>query len=82
MGELAPLEQPGRDDILEFYRALTSEQVMEGIARAVRASDFEAALTMLEVLAGKDPGQAEIICGAIAAVLSAGGETEDDSDDA
>ena len=54
MSEPAPSEHPGwdvRDDITAFYRALTAGQVTEGIANAIKAHDFKAAITLLKVLA-------------------------------
>ncbi len=78
MGRPDSSEQPGwdvRDDITAFYRALTAEQVMEGIANAIKARDFEAAVTLLKVLAVKDPHQAEVVYGSMMAVLDAGGES-------
>jgi len=74
----APSEQPrrdARDDIAAFYRALTPEQVMEGIANAVKARDFEAVITLLKVLAIKDPRQAEVVYESMLAVLSNGRES-------
>ena len=67
-----PSEQPGwdvRDDITAFYRALSPEQVMDGIAKAVKAHDFEAVNALLRVLAVKDPHQAELVYGSMLAVL-------------
>jgi hypothetical protein len=66
------------DDITEFYRPLTAEHVMGGIAKAVKAHDFEAAITLLRLLAVKDPHQAERVYEAIAAVLAGGGEDSSD----
>ena len=74
MAESAPSEQPGwdiRDDIAAFYRALSPEQVMTGIANAIKARDFEAVIALLKVLAIKDPHQAEIVYTAMLAVLDA-----------
>ena len=67
-----PQDQPGwavRDDLVAFYRALTPEQVMEGIAKAVSAHDFEAVIALLKVLAVKDPRQAEVVYRSMLAVL-------------
>ena len=78
MAEANPAEQPGwdvRDDITAFYRALSPEQVIEGIAKAVKAHDFEAVITLLKVLAVKDPHQAEVVYGSMLAVLSADGKS-------
>jgi hypothetical protein len=72
MADWAPSEQPGwdvSDDIVAFYRALSSEQVMEGIAKAIKAHDFEVVVTLLKVLAVKDPHQAELVYGSMMAVL-------------
>ena len=68
-----PSEQPGsdvRDDITAFYRALTAEQVVEGIAKAVKAHDFEAVNVLLRVLAVKDPHQAEVVYESMLAMLA------------
>ncbi len=48
----------------------TSEQLMEGIARALKARDFPAAVALLHVLAVVDPASAETICEAIEALAS------------
>ena len=72
MADLEPSEQPGSDvcdDIVAFYRALTPEQVMAGIAKAIQAHDFEAVITLLKVLAVKDPRQAEVVYESMMAVL-------------
>ena len=77
MSEPAPSEHPGwdvRDDITAFYRALTSGQVTEGIANAIKAHDFEAAITLLKVLAVKDPRQAEVVYGSMIAMLDSSGD--------
>lgn len=66
------------DDITEFYRLLTPEQVMGGIAKALKAHDFEAVITLLRVLAVKDPHQAGIVYEAMAAVLAGGEDGDDD----
>ena len=68
-----PSEQPGwdvRDDITAFYRALSPEQVMDGIAKAVKAHDFEAVNVLLRVLAVKDPHQAEVVYESMLAMLA------------
>lgn len=39
----------------------TAEQLMDGIARALKAHDFEAAVALLHALAVVDPASAEII---------------------
>ena len=68
----APSEQPGRDardDIAAFYRALTPEQVMEGIANAVKARDFEAVPHLITLLAFKDPHQAQLVYDGITLML-------------
>ena len=78
MSEPLPSDQPGwdaRDDITAFYRALSSEEVMAGIANAIEARDFEAVITLLKVLAVKDPRQAEVVYGSMMAVLSIGGKS-------
>jgi hypothetical protein len=51
---------------------------MGGIAKALKAHDFEAVITLLRVLAVKDPHQAGIVYEAMAAVLAGGEDGDDD----
>ncbi len=51
----------------------TAEQLMDGIARALKALDFEAAVALLRVLAVVDPASAETICQAIEALPAVAG---------
>ncbi len=46
----------------------TPEQLMEGMARALKAQDFEAAVALLRILAVVDPRSAETICETIEAL--------------
>ena len=46
----------------------TPEQFMDGIARALKARDFPAAVALLRALAVVDPASAEVICEEIEAL--------------
>ena len=46
----------------------TAEQLMDGIARALKAQDFEAVVALLHALAVVDPASAETICETIEAL--------------
>ena len=49
------------DDIARQLAALTPDQVMAGIARAIEARDWRAVEGLLAILAVKDPGQAQLV---------------------
>lgn len=53
-------------------REWTPDQLMECIALAVRARDFEAVPHLITLLAFKDPAAAELVHESILAVLSIG----------
>jgi hypothetical protein len=54
---------------IDETRNLSPEQIMGGIAKAVKAHDFEAVNSLLRLLAVKDPEQAEVVYKAMLAVL-------------
>ena len=65
-------EAPDRgEDAVAFFRSLTPDQVTAGIARAIKAHDFEAVVVLLKVLAVKDPHKASVLYGSMMAVLEA-----------
>lgn len=49
------------DDIARRLAALTPDQVMAGIGRAIEARDWEAVEGLLKILAVKDPWQAQMV---------------------
>ena len=53
---------------------LTAAQITEGIAAAIRAHDFEAAISLLRLLAAKDPHGAGVVYESMLAVLDTGGK--------
>jgi len=51
----------------------TAEQITAGIAEAVKARDFPAVVSLLKMLALKDPAQAEVVYQSMLAVLEGTG---------
>ena len=47
----------------------TPAQIEEGIANALKARDFPAVVSLLKMLACRDPYRAEVVYGAMTAVL-------------
>ena len=47
----------------------TATQIEEGIAEALKARDFPAVVSLLKMLACRDPYRAEVVYGAMTAVL-------------
>jgi len=47
----------------------TAEQITAGIAEAVKARDFPAVVSLLKMLAVRDPRQAEVVYESMLAVL-------------
>ena len=47
----------------------TTDQITAGIAEAIKAKDFPAVVSLLKMLALKDPHQAEVVYESMLAVL-------------
>ena len=50
----------------------TAEQITQGIAEAIKARDFPAVVSLLKMLAVRDPRQAEVVYESMMAGLDAG----------
>jgi cytochrome c553 len=67
-------DQPGsdaRDDMAAWAASLSAEDVMTGIAQALRSRDLEAVAVLLKLLAVKDPAAAEQVYQVVLAVAEA-----------
>lgn len=50
----------------------TADQIEQGIASAIKAHDFPAVVSLLKMLAVRDPRRAEVVYEAMKAVLPSG----------
>ncbi len=59
----------------------TATQIEDGIAEAVKARDFPAVVSLLKMLAIRDPHRAEFVYEAMMAVLDAGKSAGDEGNE-
>ncbi len=56
-------------DAADVERPYTAEEITKGIANAIEARDFPAAVSLLKMLAVRDPHRAEVVYESMMAVL-------------